>query len=162
MPRQTQWQDNIINQGFATGAGVFESLVASFTAPDKRGMTLIRTLVRLQAFSNTVAGAYGVQRLNIGIGVASQEAFALGLTALSDPQTESNEPTRGWTYRTQVLVAQNGVSSPVLSDPVVADVRGMRKLENGELFLTMFNDNVVGTSFTVEVHGLIRCLFKLP
>ena len=161
MARQNEWKDNLISVGLATGAGTFESLVANFTEPDKRGMTLVRTLIRLTAFSTSIAGAYGVQNISMGIGVASQEAFAVGLAALSDPQTESDKPTRGWVWCSQMLVSQNGVGGEVLQT-ITADIRGMRKLENGELFVSIFNVAEVGTAFGIEMHGIIRTLFKLP
>ena len=161
MPRQTEWKDNMISQVVAAGATALESLVANFTDPDKRGMTLVRTLIRLEAMSTTVAGAWGVQIASMGIGVASQEAFNLGVTAVSDPQTEANKPTRGWVWRTQMLVSQNGVSTPITS-LYTADIRAARKLENGELFLIINNSDAVGTSASIQVLGVIRTLFKLP
>ena len=161
MPRTTEWKDNIVSFNLATGAGAFESLVVNFSEPDKRGMTLVRTLLRLNFFSTSIAGAYGVQIVSLGIAVAFQEAFAVGLTALSDPQTESDRPIRGWVYRTQVAPSQNGIGTPLVTS-LTADIRAARKLENGELYVTSFSAAGVGTTFTVAVTGLIRTLFKLP
>jgi len=44
---------------------------------------------------------------------------------------------------------------------VTADVRGARKIENGELYLIITNTNQEGTSFNVNMTGLIRTLYKL-
>ena len=161
MPRQSEWKDNLFDFNLASGQGNVQSLVANFTEPDKRGMTLIRTIIHIEMFSNTVAGAYGVQVVSAGIGVASQEAFAIGATAISDPQTESDKPTRGWVWRTQIAVSQNGTGLDLVRT-ISRDIRAVRKLENGELFIVFDSDPGVGTAFTMSVRGLVRTLFKLP
>jgi len=58
------------------------------------------------------------------------------------------------------MVAQNGAGAPVLYD-VEADIRGARKVENGEVFLQGDNNIDSGTAFQVNVRGLIRQLYKL-
>jgi len=91
--------------------------------------------------------------------VASQEAFIAGV--LPDPSVASDKPARGWIWRDQILATQNGTNTEI-SKRITADIRGARKLENGELFLIADNNNHTGTVFSVNVTGLVRCLFKLP
>ena len=159
MPRMTDWVDTVVVLDAATGAQDFISLITGLAPVNMRGVTLVRTLVRLSLQSATVAGAWGTQNVNLAIGVASQEAFAAG--TLPDPLTSGDKPPRGWVYRTAVTAAQNGVGGPVVSE-IVADIRAARKIENGELFLIMNNSTALGTAFSVRVRGLVRCLFKLP
>ena len=158
MPRATTWMDTVMDRDVLNGGTGFESLLN--TGFDlTRGVTAIRTLVTLGLSSETVAGAWGRQRVYIGIGIASQEAFGAGV--LPDPASESDQPARGWIMRTSVVVAQNGVGSVVVF-PINMDIRGARKIENGELFITIDNLFVGGTSFSVNVSGLVRVLLKLP
>ena len=158
MPRPTDWQDTIISELVASASGAVNSLTGILTAGEMRGVTLIRTLVRLDFSSNTVAGAWGVQGMDIGIGIASQEAFVAN--ALPDANISNEKPPRGWIYRTAVGVAQNGVGSPVLYS-LTADIRGARKIENGELFIQFINTAIQGTAMGVNVRGLVRCLMKM-
>jgi len=159
MPRSTDWVDTVIGTLVASGAQNLQTLITGLTPADMRGATLIRTLIMLSLSSNTVAGAWGVQRLDLGIGIASQEAFAAG--AVPDPQVSGDKPPRGWVYRASHGVAQNGVGTPVVSS-LSADIRGARKIENGELYLVIDNVGVQGTAMGVNVQGLVRCLIKLP
>jgi len=58
-------------------------------------------------------------------------------------------------------VAQNAIGSQVIFD-LSADIRGSRKIENGELFLVVQMLTVAGTTFTTDVRGIVRCLMKMP
>jgi len=158
MPRRTDWIDTRVDETSVSGSQSITSLLPGITPADARGMTLIRMIVKFGLYSNTTAGSWGVQRVDMGIGVASQEAFSA--SALPDPATASDKPARGWIYRTQQLVSQNGVNHNIFVD-VAADIRSARKIENGELYLIWDNSPETGTTFTVNVHGLVRCLFKL-
>ena len=158
MPRMTDWIDTSVGFTIATSAQTSLSLMTGVAPVNMRGMTLIRTILTLDCFSVTTAGAWGVQILSIGIGVASQEAFAAGV--FPDPNTMTDKPPRGWVYRTSRCVAQNGASAPVIME-IRADIRGARKIENGELYIVVDNDPIVGTTFTARVQGLARTLYKL-
>ena len=120
---------------------------------------MIRTIIDLGAYSASVAGAYGVVTVHAAIGITSQEAFAAG--AVSDPASGAEAPARGWLWRGSTVVAQNGIGTPVVY-PIRGDIRGMRKIENGELFFAMQVVLQVGTTFTTNLSGLIRVLVKLP
>ena len=161
MARMTDWQDTIVSELVPSNSTAFNSLLGTLTPADTRGVTLIRTLVRLDFASNTVAGAWGHNQLDFGIGITSQEAFGVGVTALPDPNISNDKPARGWVHRSTQGVAQNGVGSPVVFS-LTADIRGARKIENGELFLIMANIAIQGTAFGINVRGLIRCLMKMP
>ena len=158
MPRATDWNDTLINLSPTSGAQGLTTLQGSFAPEDMRGVTVIRTIVSLSMFSETIAGAYGVQRLDMAIGIASQEAFAAAV--LPDPSVQADKPARGWMWRKQLCVSQNGVGTNILFS-VDADIRGARKVENGEVFFVIDNTATLGTTFTVRVRGLVRLLMKL-
>ena len=55
---------------------------------------------------------------------------------------------------------QNGVGTNIVEE-LRADIRGARKVENGEVFLVVDNNAHIGTAFGINVTGLVRLLIKL-
>jgi len=159
MPRSTDWIDTVLVLDPNSGSSSNISLITGLAPVNLRGATLIRTIIRLDFCSSSIAGAYGVQLVQLGIGIASQEAFAAGV--LPDPRISTDSPARGWIWRSAIAPAQNSVGSPVMYR-LDADIRGARKIENGEVFIIADNDPLVGTAFNVLVRGLVRLLIKLP
>ena len=160
MPRPTDWIDN--TGGVVTLAGGLGKLdlTAAFSQTDLRGVTLIRTLVELGAYSTTIAGAYGVSTLYMGIGIAARDAFPV-TGAIPDPGSGSEKPPRGWIWRASVQVTQNGIGTSIVTH-VRYDIRGARKIEAGIVYLVTKNVTQVGTAFTINLSGVVRLLTKLP
>ena len=156
--RTTAWEDTILARDIVSASTQIQSLLLQLDTGEKRLATVIRTLVMFSFYSTTVAGAWGVQRIDIGIGMASAEAFSTA--SLPSPGISSDKPARGWMYRHSVSVAQNGTGTPV-THHVAVDIRGARKVENGELFVIATSTNRAGTTFTTRWDGLVRCLLKL-
>ncbi len=159
MPRQMDWIDTRIGLQAATGAQNNTDVDGGNTQVVQRGTTIIRTIISLDVYSISVAGAWGIQVVDLAIGVTDREAFSASV--LPDPNQDTDKPARGWLWRTSVVVSQNGVGGQVLH-PVRADIRGARKLDLGRAYIVMNNTTVLGTSFTAEVRGLVRVLMKLP
>ncbi len=157
--RMTDWMDTVITLNPTNGGSDNVSLITGAAPINMRGATLIRTLVRLDFSSATVAGAWGIHECQFAIGIASQEAFAAGV--LPDPRTATDKPPRGWVYRSAAGVMQNGATGGQIVTAVQADIRGARKIENGEVYLIVDSDATAGTAFTVNVRGLVRMLVKL-
>ena len=160
-PRRTVWGDTRFNTSIATSIVSLSTLVGDFTITDTGGLTLTRTIVDLSLTTVPPPSADALGRLALGIGVASQEAFALGVTAIPDVESQTGHPPQDWVIRTHLGVNQNNTN---VLPPVrfYADVRAQRKIDGSELYLVMRNDTLVGTAFSVHVVGLIRCLFLLP
>jgi len=159
MPRKTDWVDTIVGLTPAAGGQDSVTLLTGLTANEMRGATMIRTILRLAFGSTSVAGAWGVSRIDIAIGIISQEAFAAG--AFPDPNTAGDRPPRGWIWRTTVAATQNGIGTPIMVQ-LEADIRGARKIEAGNLFILAQNTALRGTGFTATVDGICRVLYKLP
>ncbi len=157
--RATDWIDTVFRSDTASGAQSLFSLMTGVAPVNVRRQTLVRTLITMDLFSTTVAGAWGTQSVDIGIGITSQEAFAAGVVA--DPNVSGDQPSRGWIYRTRRMVAQNSIGSPVLFH-LNADIRASRKLDDGECYFVLNNTVDLGTAFTVGVGGIIRQLWLLP
>ncbi len=112
MPRRaSDWIDSLVGLATATGGQSNVSLMSGVAPVNVRRQTLVRTLIELSLYSTTVAGVWGTQIVDIGIGITSQEAFAAGV--LADPDTANDQPSRGWIYRTRRVVAQNAAGSPL-------------------------------------------------
>jgi len=134
------------------------SLITEMSSGDRRQSTIIRIILSIALNSTTVAGAWGTQRVDLAIGMASQEAFTA--ETLPDPVISTDKPSRGWMYRTSKMVSQN-VSGGQILFPIEVDLRAARKIEQGILYMIWDNSAVEGTSFTVRLSGLIRVLVKL-
>ncbi len=158
MPRQMDWIDTRIGFTLATGFQFGTDIDGGSTQVVQRGTTIIRTIIKLGMSSNSVAGAWGLQLIDMAIGIGDREAFSAGI--FPDPNTDTDKPARGWMWRTSELLSQNGVGSPVVTT-VQADIRGARKIDLGRAYIVFDNTAVQGTPFTATIRGLIRTLVKL-
>ena len=99
--------------------------------------------------------------VHVGIGVCSVEAFAIGGTSLPSPGTETDYPPRGWLYLASSLCYRAVGAGPidiVRFAEFQADLRAMRKVDKGVLFLTVVNSAALGASFTIGISGRVRAL----
>jgi len=156
--RITTWEDTILARDITSGFQQVNSLILGMADGAKQQATVIRTIIEFSLYSTSVAGAWGVQRVDLAIGMSAQEAFAASV--LPDPNTATEKPARGWLWRTSVSISQNGIGTDIVHR-IRADIRGARKLENGELYVIAHSTARAGTTFTVRWDGLVRCLFKL-
>ncbi len=158
MPRL--WVDTDINLLVVNAASVFDSLMTGVSATQTRfdRMTLLRTIVGVNIGYLTHDSGEGSQLLSVGIGIASQEAFAAG--SLSDPETETDFPTKGWVWRAKYRCYGFAADQPAVFDTRVdLDLRSQRKLENGETFIIAQNAAIEGATGSVLVRGLVRQLW---
>ena len=158
MARSTFWIDNLIGLTVSSGSQNSVSLMTGTPPIDARRATITRIVVDLGIFSTTVAGAFGVNLIDFGFGVTSQEAFNAGIFA--DPNADERS-TRGWMYRNRCVVWQNGVGTQIVTG-CHADLRTGRKLYDGEPFLVANNLAIVGTTASYQIAGIVRMLLILP
>ncbi len=157
MARRTIWVDSLESITVADGAQAAVNLLASSDVPPTGG-TVIRVVYDLWIGSETVAGAWGVARDDIGIGVESLEAFNGGTHP--DPNTETDHPVTGWMLRRRIGVGQNGTGTTIETH-VMGDIRSARKVDRGILFFIIAHNGTLGTAFPVRVSGLFRSLLLL-
>jgi len=165
MARRSFWNDQMIDLDIANGVESLISLLSGLGTDIATELTLIRTIIRLDVMStDPVETNQGIQRLAMGIGVVSNEAFAIGTTAVPDSNTSGEHPARGWVYRTAGAIQINISSGAVLSEMwrVDEDIRTKRKIDRGDLFMKFANLNVQGTGNSLTVVGVVRCLLLLP
>ncbi len=160
MARRTTWvTTNLAGNTVPSGGQFLISLATNRSVTDSRSVTIVRTLVHLQFASLTGAGAYAIQSVHWGIGIASQEAFAAGV--VPDPNTPGDQPTRGWLARGAILTAQNGVGGQVVYGDQV-DIRSARKLDEGEPYLVINSNAETATTYLTLIGGHVRQLWMLP
>jgi len=157
--RATDWVDTRLGLTIPVSGQFLSSLLSGLTQEELRGATIVRTILTLGVCSETVAGAWGNMVIDLAIGIVSREAFAAGV--VPDPVVDRDTPARGWMWRTQRVISQNGVGGQVVFD-VTADIRGARKVENGNVFIVANSSVLDGTTFVMTVRGMVRLLMKLP
>ena len=104
MPSRTVWLDTTINTDLTSGGSSgLTNLMAGMSDEQIRttSLTLLRTIIRLDVAATVHDAGEGSQRVSLGIGVASSDAAALGVTALPDPENMSDFPPRGRAWRAQ-------------------------------------------------------------
>ena len=154
------WIDSLRSNDIASGAQSVWTLMTGPAAVQTRfdNMTLMRTIIRLDVAAVVHDQGEGSNIHQIGIAIASQEAFAA--QTLPDPNIATDYPTAGWIYRSsgRVFGFQAGVADvQVLKHD--ADIRSRRKLSNGEMYVIQDNIALEGTGVAITTVGLIRCLW---
>ena len=135
------------------------SLFADYALGTFHGHTVVRTIGSLWLASDNAAAAWGTGKVDIGLGVISQEA--VGASVWPDPNSSLDYPVRGWTFRERCGVFQNGVGTPIFTR-CVFDTAAGRKLETGEYYLMATHEVHSGTSFVMRLFGSVRVLLLIP
>ena len=163
MARSMFWIDTLFNQDVVSGGNVSQSLMAPHAESTLRltQLTLTRTIIGIDIAVTVHDSGEGSQGVSLGIGVASQEAVDLGVTALSDPSIATEFPVKGWVWRAHYRVFGFAADQPAAyQQRAVADVKGQRVLGNGEMYIHVVNKPVEGVATTVRVIGFVRQLWK--
>ena len=159
--RKTQWVDTFLNELLVPGANAAVSLLSDLVGNDTMGMTLTRTIISITIAPTAWSGTLGTARCDMGIGLATQEAFLAGV--LPDPAVATEEPILGWAWREKLVqVTPGSVSAGIQPARTQADVKSRRKIDDGELYIAMDNITVNGAGHDMLFVGLIRTLYLLP
>ena len=157
--RATSWIDTSFSTFLGPGgAQFFASLIGGLTANDLAGATVTRMLLRMSFTYSATTPVDSVQGITVAIGMASREAFAASI--LPDSEVDGDYPERGWLYRDVFSYVQDSVNmAPAYH--IREEVRSQRKLDNGQLYLALSNNDVSGTADSVQCRGLVRVLCLL-
>jgi len=104
----------------------------------------------------------GAVSVDLGIGVAAEEAFNAGV--VPDPDQASESPARGWLWRDRMVMVSNHITGPPVNDifqvsEVRADIRAMRKVDRGILYMRSIARELNPTDFApVRIVGIVRVL----
>jgi len=158
MPRL--WIDTNFDDNITTSVAVLKSLMTGVSAAQTRfdQMTLLRTIIGFNVGRLTHDSGEGSEIVSVGIGLASQEAFAAG--SVSDPETPTDFPIRGWVWRGRYRIFGFAADDPtIFTQRIDLDLRAKRRLENGETFLNATLANIEGTNSTARLDGIVRQLW---
>ncbi len=160
--RPRTWSDVRIAQSTAAG-GSNSTVDLGIQVNDRDVRTAVRIILDLCIFpDDRNAAVDGVAQIEVGIGVASEEAFVANV--VPDPRSQAEYPALGWLYMTSKCLIFNN-SSGTIEEWVFpewhADIRANRKVDKGRLYLTWDNTTVDGAGFTVTMVGRARTLFLL-
>ena len=131
--------------------------------PDNDVKTVTRLIGQLTLMANDLDAAVTVaQRIDMGIGVASREAFTAGI--VPDPVLSSDYPTLGWLWITSSVVIKvnaSGTTEAFLYPVIQFDIGAQRKVDKGVLYFVADNTAIIGGGMSVRLAGRLRSLVLL-
>ncbi len=155
------WVDTHIDDNLAAAGTSLVNLLAAADI-DLQTKTVIRCLGRLRAIPSVVANAsVSAQRISLGIGVISREAFAIGGAGVPSPGDLGEFPTGGWLYKEHAILVNQQDSGTVEAwefPEFMWDIRAARKVDRGILYLRAQNNDLIAGTTAVKLAGLVRCL----
>ncbi len=128
------------------------------------GRTILRMLGEVTVGPTSAPTALDSVLITVGIGVVSDDAFALGPTALPDPGEDPEYPWLFW-WQFPLFFAGTSVDggNAQISGRKGFDIRSMRKMKNSEsLGWVVQYEDVVGTPPIHLDIGTLRLLTLLP
>jgi len=143
---------------------IVDDILSGSASEGSDTITVTRLVGVVNMFTSSTNEVEYTQEVDLGIGVASKEAFLVGGTALPDPNVAGDYPARGWLYISRE-VAQQAI--PTGGTPTAMyrqnirfqfDIRTMRKVDKGILYVHIRNTNVDGTATLLQTSGRIRAL----
>ena len=158
-PRKgTDWSASTPVAAFVNVGGSAVALLETFT-PIAGGETVIRTR-GLFTWMSDQTGANESQIGAVGIGVVSEQAATVGITAIPHPDTDA--AWGGWLWHSYFASRLEFVSAvgvlPEMAHNIVIDSKAMRKVgENERLVVVCENSSTTG----IRVLTSIRLLSKL-
>ena len=160
MARKPFWEDSALDFTVADDADSLTSLVGGLSEDERRGMTIIRTIVAIQIAPFVTSGVVGTMSVDLAIGNVNQQAFTAGAGSMPDPVINSERPPRGWIWKTRTAVVDDATTAMPLTF-INADIRSKRKVDAMIPYLHVAPFSRSGTEFTIKVSGLIRVLYLL-
>ncbi len=153
------WLDTLVSFTTGNASGNAITLMQDIDSTESRmGMTLMRIIVGMDLAHTVHDSGEGSQTVDVGIGLASQEAFAANV--LADPNSGTDFPIRGWLWRTRYRTYGFAADQPMaIVRRLDYDLRAKRKIDNGELYFSLFNTSNEGSTGAVDATGIIRCLY---
>jgi len=163
MPMHREWVD-LGMSGLQVATGVtMVPLDILFDMREEVNKTVDRLIVGITAHcEDPSTNESGIARLNMGIGVATAQAFANAAAgdppALPRSGVTEDFPIRGWLWRAQYGIVYDNAADHLgvyVFPRIDLDLRASRKVDKGILYFTATNTAILGT-LDVELTGMIR------
>ena len=164
--RPRVWSD-ILYRVLTIASGGESVLSLGTELEDSDTKTIVRLIVDLQASLDEVSEVETTQLITMGVGVASDTAFGVGITALPSPESVADYPREGWLYRSAKPVLQTlptgGTPTAMWRDSpqFQVDLRAARKVDRGVAYVHIKNEAFGGTASIVRIAGIVRALWLL-
>ena len=159
MARRAVWTDTRLSETTPSANQDVVSLMGTLDGAAREGLTVVRTIISIDLVPPT-AVSDGQTICDMGIGVVSQEGFVSSV--VPDPNIAGDRPPRGWLWRDARVVRAAATKTDSPATHIMADVRGARKVDNGELVFIINQTVIDGMSFDIFSRGIIRCVFFYP
>jgi len=156
--RRTTWVDVRVNQAMGNASQTIASLTGPFGSDDTHEWTITRVIGRLHAVTADATAAFTIQRVAVGIGVVSQEAFSASV--VPDPEFDTDFPVEGWLVKMHLHPMWEAEVGGI-PEVVDFDIHAQRRIRGNEPVIIIENNLARGTSTEVEVNGLIRVLYLM-
>jgi len=162
--RKTGWGvgpgGNSVTKILASGV----TLIGAGSISVSESLTLVRTRGSLQAFivGATLPAVGDGFHCTFGICIVSEDAFAVGVTAIPDPNSDS--AWDGWLYHRYFDLHVGNTSLPVIGPTffnLEVDSKAMRKWRESDVMVAVLQTNEIGAS-EMDVYFDSRILLKLP
>ena len=157
----TLWIDTLIATAVGSGGQIVLPLSAVGLSTVERRLTqntLLRTIVRMDLAATVRDSGEGDNIVDMGIALLTIESS--GATAgAPDPSSQGDFPAMPWVWRSRYRVYASAVDDQNVDIiRIDLDLRGRRKIGNGQLHLIVDNTPNQGTAVSVTPVGLIRTL----
>ncbi len=154
--RNRAWADTIVEEVLVATGGTFQlDLLAD--APVSDTLTAVRIVLDIEAGTSITGGGDFTNLVSLGIGVSSVEALSAGGASLPAPNVTDEYPPRGWLYIASKLAWTTSAQTARRNAIFQADLRSMRKVDKGRLFMRIVNLNMTGME-SINVYGRVRVL----
>ena len=148
--RPVQWFDEIVTEILGSSDQQVDELSVDIRDEDKKGMTIVRTIVSLGA-NLTAAGSGG--QLSVGLAMVNDDALA----ALTLPDADTiDEP--GWLYRGVKSVFTSVLNDHSQETRFDLDLKSRRKFTGTDQNLCLILDTGTISGGSINVNGRVRFL----
>ena len=160
MVRETQWGDVVGTQTTlgAPSTAVLINVTGTLLL-NLRPWTVVRTRGVLHVRSDQAAASES-QAVNYGVAVVSDQAVAIGITAIPTPITDKGSDL-WFTYQSLMASHGAGTVDNELGKMVEYDSRAMRKVEEGTQLEFVVESEIAGLTEGVIIRHSARLLIKL-
>jgi len=161
--RQTSWETGVplLTTSVPFTADI-SAILGTGVSPTVDGLTLVRTRGEVLLALTSAAAAGNAFVGAIGIGLASEQAFAVGATAVPLPVSEAGAESWIWhEWFSVVAFSATDFGGAAQTQRMVIDSKAMRRVEENMIIYMAIEATETGTA-GLEVSANTRLLFKLP
>ncbi len=147
--RASEWFDSLIDVNVAAAAQVLVDLGQDILEDERKGMTIVRTIIRL-AYELSSINTTAI--MDLGLALISNDSRAAG----SAPDADTADEQPGWWFRDRIVIVGSAEGSQDVLYPQVADIKARRKFPGEDMDPVLILDANAGSA--IQVRGIVRLL----